>query len=1128
MASVSGLLQVRVRKAKGLNAAPAAALTVRLRLLPWKEEQRSDAAQCDDDGTAEWADSDENLVVLPHLAAHDEAQPQLSVDLRSRELLVYERRLGLATIDAAPLLIPGVAEELWVALDDTTSLLLEIKFKTGTTTPTHLARTTSVPARLEEDIRHQHLFRLQSYGAPTWCAVCDRLMLGVRHQGFSCESCGLSCHGGCQLRAHAVHDCVGRQKPPQIQTPQPSFEEEPLVKGSPRAKRSPSGDALMEEEDASGVGSLELHLSSVKLLEKSVEDDGTGDYYVRVVLAGSRDMAPPKRGRFNRRTHTVYQSREPHFDVRWKFSVESFAAEVRVDLVDAARDVVVGSHRFGVLDLLQEQADQRAEDYLAKVTQVIEANLPPGTRVPYLTRSEGAVKYGAPASASYFDDPANSELRDKNGPTACVTWPRARFVVHGDKLWWAPTPISAARPPQPDQFSLDVARAHIRRATDCVHAIYAFMDAYEAFMRWSRPLETGVVFLAFVCLCLFLDAEYAGLVPVTLIALGLLTLGRRRFLGGYPRASFLDEAFEKADAELLNGATRRFRPHGRLKIAVCAGRGFGQDDDVYAVATFRRPLVEEEAPTRKRAGSASPAAVAMAADAFSTDTSLDALLDEASAMPNPPIVGKARADSVMLEGAPLPVEDEELTHHETLLGYTGTCRGRDPRWHGSLGATVDREGTSGWASIRRLSTVLGESDHAPPCVVEPWERRGWRKNDRTQTTDRCLVYPLPQPIDEKNALLPWRDAQGGVRIAVMKAGRMSDVQIGEVVVPLNELVDSTETGAQRERRGWHELKVMDEETVKRKKHSEPPAVHLRLQLSLRAPGAPSASEKATCRAVEAMAPDGHVTEEQTSSLTQSVGAYAREATKPLSTVVTANEYAVYAQNLLGRILDFGESAKNLVTWAHPDKTLFLLGCACFALILFARIKTRYIVLAGGLYEFLYRLLPGDGSPMTTRCINAVRSVPHDRALRDCYAVRAAEHAHLLIEHEKRARRRAQLHAIWSSQHFVEVGAEVHVQDAWQSRHIILHGRRLAAWSSSNDVDAGRAPREVLVLLGHAGLTAPSPTDCRDLDAEAALRVLVVFGQAPSGKPARWAVLCAAHELGAFRAAVGGACATKLE
>ena len=58
------------------------------------------------------------------------------------------------------------------------------------------------------------------------------------------------------------------------------------------------------------------------------------------------------------------------------------------------------------------------------------------------------------------------------------------------------------------------------------------------------------------------------------------------------------------------------------------------------------------------------------------------------------------------------------------------------------------------------------------------------------------------------------------------------------------------------------------------------------------------------------------------------------------------------------------------------------------------------------------------------------------------------------------------------------------------------------------MDGGRAPREVLVLLGHAGLTAPSPTDCRGLSEEASTRVLVVFGQDQGGKPARWAVLCA--------------------
>ena len=103
---------------------------------------------------------------------------------------------------------------------------------------------------------------------------------------------------------------------------------------------------------------------------------------------------------------------------------------------------------------------------------------------------------------------------------------------------------------------------------------------------------------------------------------------------------------------MLNGATQRFRPCGRLKIAVCAGRGFEKDDDVYAVATFRRPLLDEpvvEKP-RPRSGSASP----RIAEALSVDTSLDALLDDANAMPTPG-EQRTKSDSILLEDAPLPV-----------------------------------------------------------------------------------------------------------------------------------------------------------------------------------------------------------------------------------------------------------------------------------------------------------------------------------------------------------------------------------------------------------------------------------------------------------------------------------------
>ena len=55
------------------------------------------------------------------------------------------------------------------------------------------------------------------------------------------------------------------------------------MQGSPRAKRSPSGDAVFVDDVEEGVGRLELHLSSVKLLETSDEEDTTtGDYYARL------------------------------------------------------------------------------------------------------------------------------------------------------------------------------------------------------------------------------------------------------------------------------------------------------------------------------------------------------------------------------------------------------------------------------------------------------------------------------------------------------------------------------------------------------------------------------------------------------------------------------------------------------------------------------------------------------------------------------------------------------------------------------------------------------------------------------------------------------------------------------
>ena len=112
------------------------------------------------------------------------------------------------------------------------------------------------------------------------------------------------------------------------------------------------------------------------------------------------------------------------------------------------------------------------------------------------------------------------------------------------------------------------------------------------------------------------------------------------------------------------------------------------------------------------------------------------------------------------------VREEEITHHETLLGYTGTCQAGP-----ALARVLGRDGRPGSRVV--LETVSSPGTRPrPPCIVEPWERRGWRKK-HLAGGDRCLVYPLPQPWTAEQ-MLAWSEAQGGVRVTIFRTGRLAD------------------------------------------------------------------------------------------------------------------------------------------------------------------------------------------------------------------------------------------------------------------------------------------------------------------------------------------------------------------
>ena len=225
--------------------------------------------------------------------------------------------------------------------------------------------------------------------------------------------------------------------------------------------------------------------------------------------------------------------------------------------------------------------------------------------------------YAAPASPRFFDDPENAFLRDRRGKRcARADFATARFETFDSDLWWSFDPRYALPSPEPGQFSIEITRSHIQRATDVVNGISAAYAAYEAFMRWEDPKATGAAFVLFVACCVLVDADYAGALPLIAFCATLLALARHRFLDGDPRRSYFDAAFSRADEEHLGGGATRYRPLGYVKVAVCAGRSIDAapqtkkkkhdhatkptPGDIFVVATFRhhRAFSPMEAPPK--------------------------------------------------------------------------------------------------------------------------------------------------------------------------------------------------------------------------------------------------------------------------------------------------------------------------------------------------------------------------------------------------------------------------------------------------------------------------------------------------------------------------------------------------
>ena len=207
------------------------------------------------------------------------------------------------------------------------------------------------------------------------------------------------------------------------------------------------------------------------------------------------------------------------------------------------------------------------------------------------------------------------------------------------------------------------------------------------------------------------------------------------------------------------------------------------------------------------------------------------------------------------------------------------------------------------------------------------------------------------------------------------------------------------------------------------------------------------------------------------------------------------------QIILARLLDQFESSKNILNWTIPKKTSILYVVIVLGCILSYLVPGRYIILAIGLYEFLYAFMPQvEDFPMITRLYNWIESVPNDYDLDQIYYWDRVDYLKKKAEYQKKRLHKAKLRLVldceWEGRVFIKGS---HFKDTrndgslsswelnWKEYFLAVQGHRLVWWYREEDLFGSsveaKAPVGELLLQGHCGISPPSIIDIKEIEAE---------------------------------------------
>ena len=256
----------------------------------------------------------------------------------------------------------------------------------------------------------------------------------------------------------------------------------------------------------------------------------------------------------------------------------------------------------------------------------------------------------------------------------------------------------------------------------------------------------------------------------------------------------------------------------------------------------------------------------------------------------------------------------------------------------------------------------------------------------------------------------------------------------------------------------------------------------------------------------------------------------------LDTVKGLMKTAQWVQNFIGTIADTVERCFNILNWTDPRKTGIVFAATVTLLLLFAVFPTRYLILAGGLGEFvngfrrrkaqerkMEKERAGRGrrkkkaekttekKPSKESAVsNLIMSTPTNEDLRRFYfweSKRRGEAERNVVAEKRRVGRLATIwQAKWQGRCLVREerkrGGDSDIlggsEFTWRSAFAVLQSHRVSWWRGEREFDGGEESAGQVMFLGHSGLAGLSPLDLKALSPAERVLVTAVFGRGREG------------------------------